>query len=129
MSRLTLGQRQTLELLLKEKIARLRSEIGAALKSTGSEEHLLLANHMAEVDDQAVADLETALDIAMIERDAQELRDSVQALQRLRGPDFGTCPNCHGGISYARLLANPSVIRCVNCQEHAEQRHGRPASL
>tara|TARA_B110000208_G_scaffold57745_1_gene75659 strand:- start:5 stop:181 length:177 start_codon:yes stop_codon:yes gene_type:complete len=42
------------------------------------------------------------------------LKRSLQAaLQRLREEKFGYCPECGDEIEEARLLANPSVLKCV----------------
>ena len=83
---------------------------------------------MEESDDWAVADLETALDVAEVSRDAGELREVESALVRIKDGTYGECVECGANIPYARLAANPSAARCIACQEklEASQRRGPP---
>jgi DnaK suppressor protein len=78
-----------------------------------------------------VADLPTGLEIASVERDLAELRETLQAIDRLKTKDYGICPDCRGTIALSRLRANPAARRCVTCQERAEDARGgaRPSSL
>ena len=83
---------------------------------------------MEETDDWAVADLETALDVAEVSRDVGELRDVEQALARVADGTYGDCVECGAHIPHGRLAANPSAARCIACQERLEasQRRGPP---
>jgi DnaK suppressor protein len=80
---------------------------------------------MEETDDWAVADLETALDVAEVSRDAGELRDVESALARMAEGTYGECVDCGNNIPYARLAANPSAARDIACQEKLEARDRR----
>ncbi len=131
MTHLTLEQRQTLELQLTSLIARLRDEIAAATTGAPGAETKGLANHMQDIDDEAVANLETGLDVAAIERDMRELRAAEHALERLSGGSYGICTDCSVEISFDRLRASPTASRCVTCLsriERADSRN-RPHSL
>ncbi len=122
---LTIEQRETLAGQLRALIARLHAEIAEALRRHGSAEATFevtgLANHLEEIDDDAVADLETSLEIAAVERDARELREAEVALQRIHTPDYGTCVDCRKEIPYNRLHATPLALRCVRCQAEFER--------
>ncbi len=128
---LTDAERRELTAALRARRKTLRAEIAAKLEVQDNPALMGLRNRMEETDDWAVADLETALDIAEISRDAGELRDVDAALARLTGDGYGECTECGGPIPYARLVANPSAARCIACQERAEaaQRRGPPATL
>jgi len=39
------------------------------------------------------------------------------ALGRLHTPEFGVCERCGGDIAFARLAANPALIRCAKCAD------------
>ena len=108
---LTIEQRETLRAALERLIERLRGEI-----TRGP-----LANHNEETDDDAVADLETSLEVAEIERASVELKDAVKALERLHAPEYGACTDCGADIPYIRLLANPAATRCIECQRARER--------
>ncbi|MBI3370147.1 MAG: TraR/DksA family transcriptional regulator [Betaproteobacteria bacterium] len=120
---LTIEQREALGAHIDGRAGALRDQIATALKQPGNSETMHLANHLAEIDDDAVADLETSLDIAAIERGLAELRALEGARERLHGPEFGVCVDCENEIPYRRLMANLGAIRCVACQEHFERTH------
>jgi DnaK suppressor protein len=45
----------------------------------------------------------------------------AEALERLRGGDYGTCEECEEPIAPARLRAMPEVRTCVRCQDRIER--------
>ena len=118
---LTIEQRETLQAWLKYRSAVLHREIAAALRRSGTEEAIRLANHLEELGDEAVADLESSIEIAEIERDVRELREVKRALARLHEPEYGVCVDCGADIPYSRLSANPTAMRCISCQRRSER--------
>jgi RNA polymerase-binding protein DksA len=124
---LTIEQRDTLQSWLNLRAAVLRREIAAALRRSGNEAAISLSNHLEEIDDQAVADLESSIEIAEIERDVRELREVERALGRLHEPDYGICVDCGSDIPFSRLSVNPTATRCIACQRRAESLLGGPA--
>ncbi|MGB5081980.1 MAG: TraR/DksA family transcriptional regulator [Burkholderiales bacterium] len=121
MSHLTPGQRESLQRQLGERSSVLRNEIASALRRSDDPGAAALANHLEEIDDEAVADLETGIEIAEIERDMRELRRAKDALRRLHSPEFGICADCGAEIPFARLSAEPTATRCLACQTKAER--------
>jgi DnaK suppressor protein len=124
---LTIEQRESLQRQLSNRAAALRDEIAAGLRRSGSAGAIGLANHLDEIDDEAVADLETSIEVAELERDVRELREVKRALERLHEPDYGVCADCDTDIPYSRLSANPSATRCISCQRRVEESRGEPA--
>ena len=120
MATVTAAQRRTLETQLEARCRQLRAELAAKLNTQDNPALLGLQNRMQETDDWAVADLETALDVAEVSRDAAELRDVEAALIRIVDDTYGACLECGAAIPYARLAANPSAARCIACQEKLE---------
>lgn len=118
---LTIEQRESLQQQMSERATALREEIAAALRRSGSPEAIGIVNHLHEIDDEAVADLETSIEVAELERDVRELREVETALARLHTPDYGECTDCGSVIPYSRLSANPSATRCISCQKKAER--------
>ncbi len=45
----------------------------------------------------------------------------AEALERLRGGEYGLCEECGETIAPARLLAMPEVTTCVRCQDRLER--------
>ena len=130
-ARLTDAERKELAKALRARRKILGAEIAAKLEAQDNPAVIGLRNRMEETDDWAVADLETALDVAEVSRDAGELRDIEGALMRMADDSYGECIDCGKPIPHARLAANPSAARCIACQERVEaaQRRGPPASL
>jgi DnaK suppressor protein len=125
---LSSAERGTLAKALEARRKTLRSELQAKLNAQDNPALLGLRNRMEETDDWAVADLETALDVAEVSRDAGELRDVEAAIARMAEGTYGDCVDCGNPIPHARLAANPSAARCIACQEkvEAKDRRGPP---
>jgi DnaK suppressor protein len=51
----------------------------------------------------------------------ERARKLGQALERLRGGDYGRCEECDELIAPARLTAMPEVTTCVRCQDMLER--------
>ena len=98
----TIQQRETLQHQLEARAAALREEIGEDVK----------------------ADLDAEPGAISLELDVKELRAVEAALARLHEPDFGLCVDCDAEIPYARLSANPTAMRCVDCQARHERSEG-----
>lgn len=45
-----------------------------------------------------------------------ELRDVVEALERIAGGTYGICKSCGQEINEARLTARPQSLLCIACQ-------------
>jgi RNA polymerase-binding transcription factor DksA len=45
----------------------------------------------------------------------------AEALERLRGGEYGVCEECGEAIAAARLRAMPEVTTCVRCQDRLER--------
>ena len=117
---LTAAQRRALEGKLVARRTALRGEIAAKLNTQDDPSLMGLRNRSADTDDWAVADLETARDVAEVSRDAAELHEVDAALARLKEGSYGMCLECGAPIPFARLDAYPMAARCIACQEHLE---------
>ena len=128
-AKLNATERSSLAKQMEERRRVLRSELAAKLNAQDNPALLGLRNRMEETDDWAVADLETALDVAEVSRDAGELREVEAAFARIAEGTYGECVECGVDIPYARLHASPSAPRCIACQERLEasQRRGHPS--
>lgn len=71
-------------------------------------------------DDWAKAGEEFDIGVALEEREAAELQAIDNALQRVADGSYGLCLQCGAAIPAARLHAQPTAERCVDCQARAE---------
>jgi len=127
---LTIEQRERLDAEIRGRITVLLGDIVQGLRRSAQVDALRLADQLEAGDDAPVAELETALKVAALEREGAMLREILAARARLHTPDFGVCADCGADIPYVRLEAMPEATRCVTCQarfEHAPGADGTPS--
>ena len=105
---------------LRDRLSVLRGEIRAALLRGDTETFGELAGQVHDVDEESLADLLTDVNLAVISREVQEVRDSDAALRRITAGTYGECVDCGEQIDPARLEAYPTAKRCLACQRAYE---------
>ena len=120
---LTPEQLGRLRAMIDERHEALASEIHRDATRSRDEPYGLLAGEVTDVGDKATADLISDLDNAELSRDLEELRALETAQERLDGGSFGSCLDCGGEIEFERLLAQPTALRCFDCQRVHEKTH------
>lgn len=118
---LSRSQSEALRALLEDRAAILRHELNQALHAPDDGEQAALPNRHADNEDEGLADLQSDLEVADMERDARELVDVAEALERMRTSEYGTCVDCGKPIAWARLQAQPHAKRCIHCEEARER--------
>lgn len=113
-------QKAQLETMRQELAERIRAQ----LHSSEDPELMSLARHMAEVDDEHVADQLMNADVALLTHELKELREIDLALQRIANGTYGICSECGRMIDPARLSARPVARMCVPCKTAFEKRRG-----
>jgi DnaK suppressor protein len=121
MASLDRTQQDRLENALRARQATLRKEIQEALFASGEERLRDLAGTVHDAADDSVADLLIHVNIKGMDRDGRELAEVVTALQRLASGSYGTCIDCGGEIGLARLEAQPTATRCIECATRHER--------
>jgi DnaK suppressor protein len=71
-------------------------------------------------DDSANVEQELSL------RHNNELQAIIHAKQRMLDDLYGICNDCQTAIDFPRLLAYPTALRCMSCQERHEQESKSP---
>jgi RNA polymerase-binding transcription factor len=108
---------------LRERAAQLRGEIQRTLERSNDETHVRIAEQARDTEDDSFSNLIVDLNLAEIDRDADELRRIDTALARLSEGSYGVCEDCGQRIPQARLEAEPTALRCIQCQERYEKTH------
>lgn len=108
-------------------LAQLQAQRGGAVGRAEAAANL----RETESDDWAQADAERDLAFALDERESAELMAIDEALRRIADGSYGLCMDCGMNMATARLHANPTAMRCVDCQSKLEQAQGgaRPATM
>ena len=110
----------------------LLEEVRDALEHSENQQYVELIGRVpADIGDQSVGDALADLNLAIIDRHIQELRDIEAAKARLGERTFGVCIGCGEDIGYERLVAYPTAKRCVICQRQQERTyaHGGTPTL
>lgn len=126
----TLNEQQTLKFKsrLRERAAQLRDEIRQTLERSTQESHVRIAEQAHDLEDDSFSNLIVDVNLAEVERDADELRRIDGALLRLAAGTYGQCIDCDQPIPLARLEAEPTAARDVQCQERYEKTHASAAT-
>jgi DnaK suppressor protein len=114
---------------LRTRREQLRAIISGAL--LGADENFgTLAGQVRDAGDESVSDLISGLNLKRITREAEEIADIEDALERIALGTFGECIVCNKKIDPARLEAYPTAKRCIDCQTRHEntRRGGRDAT-
>jgi len=114
-------QLNTMKSLLGEERSRLRGLIREELLRNDAEQYGDLAGQVHDSGDESVADLLTDVNISVVGRLIQELREVEAALERINMGSYGICEDCGTDIPFARLEAFPTARRCIADQERHEK--------
>ena len=123
MTSLNPQQSTSMKARLRERAAQLRDEIQHTLERSADETHVRIAEQARDTEDDSFSNLIVDLNLAEIDRDADELRRIDTALARISEGSYGLCASCGQEIPAARLQAEPTALRCVKCQELYEKTH------
>lgn len=107
---------------LDQRYASLVEEVRDALEKSENQQYVELIDRVpADIGDQSVADSLADLNLALIDRHIQEMRDIEAARTRVKSGKFGICIDCGEEVGFKRLLAYPTAKRCIACQQQRER--------
>ena len=121
MTTLTSEQLDKISTRLDERNKKLREEIRQELLRADEERYIDLAGDVHDAGEESVADMLADLNIAMIDRQVNEIRQIEAAQVRIATGNYGICTDCEEEIDIARLLNTPYAERCVSCQSRYEK--------
>ena len=107
---------KSLERRLRLRAEQLRSEM-ATVRGRSSEP---AAADVSDAKDAADAQAGAIVADAEVERDFAELREINVALRRIADGSYGICSDCGNRIDSRRIVAQPTALRCLECQAVAE---------
>ena len=101
----------------------LLEEVRDELEHSENQQYIELIGRVpADVGDESVGDALADLNLAIIDRHVQELRDIDAAKLRVRdGSLRQSASTAASDIGFERLRAYPTAKRCRPCQEHREK--------
>ncbi len=95
------------------------------LRTANHQGHQTRADHARDVltsdaDDAPQRDSDREIDLAMTDRELDELGQISRALTRIKGEGYGYCTDCGSAIPFDRLRLQPHAMRCVTCEARRE---------
>lgn len=119
-------QRSRLKERLEGRFRELREIIRQELLASDQEQYSDLAGRVHDTADESVADLLADLNLAVIDRHVEEIRQVEAAILRMSAGTYGLCVDCGEEIPAARLDADPGAARCLRCQSRLERSYAQP---
>jgi RNA polymerase-binding protein DksA len=104
----------------RKRLLVLREQLIRAAAMESAELSTLERHQAGNLDEDVPAELATVVLSRLEGRDKHALDEIDAAQARLEAGVFGSCEDCHGPVSLARLRATPTTRRCVDCQARAE---------
>ncbi len=71
--------------------------------------------------DLAVTESNRDFELRLADRERRLIRKVKLAMERISEGSYGTCEACGNPIGYARLMARPVAVQCIDCKTEAEQ--------
>lgn len=116
---MTLSEKDTKkfeEILIGQK-NKLEEELSRFAKPTSKEgDYETVYDNIGDDEDENASEVEEYVDNVALENNLEEqLRNTSDALERIKNGTYGVCEVCGKEISKERLEANPSAKRCMEC--------------
>jgi DnaK suppressor protein len=107
---------------LQQRHACLLEEVRDALEKSENQQYVeLIGRTPADTGDESVGDMLADLNLGIIDRHIEEIRDIEAAKLRIKEGSFGSCIACGQDIAFERLLAYLTAKRCITCQQQHER--------
>ena len=121
MKQLTKNDVHAVEQKLRDRQIALLEEVRKELDERENQ-HLasVMGNHPGDSGDVSLADWLADLNILRVDRQVRELREIETKLAQVKDGTVNECVDCGKEIGLQRLLAYPTAMRCVACQEKHE---------
>jgi DnaK suppressor protein len=105
------------EKLLQEK-TRIEEELGRIAKPTqDATEYITTFEDIGEGEDENATEVKDYTDNLALETTLEkQLKDVLEALERINSNTYGKCENCGTEIPLERLQVFPSAKTCIKCQ-------------
>jgi DnaK suppressor protein len=113
-------KQQYLRTVILQRLANASRRAGLIPEEADVEERL------ADPVDQATEEREKDLSRLFRARENVEIQKLALALDRMEQGSYGICLSCDGDISEKRLMAEPTALLCVHCQEKRERAVAAP---
>ncbi len=113
---------QTSELnYFKEILVSRKVQINKNINGVNDELDQLSALELNDEGDHAAVNNNSMVESAIVQQQAQELREIDITLGKMLTDEYGVCEMCEDDIGFQRLKVKPHAIYCIDCREIVEK--------
>jgi len=105
----------------KEILESRKEQISKNITGVNSELEQLNALELNDEGDHAAVNNNSMVESAIVQQQAQELREINITLGKIASGDYGICEMCEDDIGFQRLKVKPQAIYCIDCREIVEK--------
>ena len=128
-SHLTDEQQQHLQQRLHQMHQSLYADVKRELAASGHDHQAYVDEGAHDSGEASVADQLSELNLSLLEQHINALRTVEWALARMDNDEYGLCIDSGEPIPFARLAANPTALRTIECQERYERQYAQPRCI
>jgi DnaK suppressor protein len=109
---------------IEEKLLKRKRELLEAIQANLDKSGQSADERPSDLMDIASGSYENEFNVNLAGREAEELAELNEALDKIRDGSYGKCAVCEKPIKAARLRALPFATRCIKCKEAEERERG-----
>ena len=106
---------------IKIQLEKLKKQLLNEIKDSASFERDDLKSEVGDSYDHATSERERELNLLMMNREREKIKDIDEALSRIDEGTYGVCAECDEEIPLPRLEALPFTELCVACKSELEE--------
>jgi DnaK suppressor protein len=104
---------------IKQSLLDRKHELEERLTNLSSEQ--ISDGQVQDLGDQALSSIMESLRASLQDAEIDEYKRIIRALEMIKNGTYGVCSDCGQMISEKRLTLFPYAVRCLACQELAEE--------
>ena len=109
---------------LLDSVIQLRADISYILQNSTHTSHHLVASQLQKLCNDKFLDLLLKIELPLIAHKTDKIKNIDAALNNLDIGMFGSCSDCEEPIEAERLNENPTIQRCLSCENsYSKQKH------
>lgn len=109
---------------IQAQLLKRKGDLLKAIQKNLDQSHQTAENKPSDLMDAASDAYEDEFNVSLAGREAEELTEINEALEKVKDGSYGKCSRCGEDIKPARLKALPRATLCLKCKEEDEQEKG-----
>jgi DnaK suppressor protein len=106
---------------VQDRLLKRKQELLKQIQKNLDHSHQTSENKPSDLMDAASDSYEDDFNVSLAGREAEELAELNEALEKIKDGTYGKCSRCGQDIKPARLKALPRATLCLKCKEEDER--------